>query len=82
MGAAKTDEFLRLFMVPGFDHCGIQSGPGPNDAGVDPLPALEAWVERGAAPASLPTSRRGADGTIVWSDTICAYPPQKECARQ
>jgi Tannase and feruloyl esterase len=82
MGAPKTAGFLRLFMLPGFDHCGIQSGPGPNDAGFDPLPALEAWVERGVAPAALPVARRGAEGSLVWSNTVCAYPPQKGCARQ
>ena len=27
-GEAATMEFARLFLVPGMDHCGVQSGPG------------------------------------------------------
>ncbi|MEO8444820.1 MAG: tannase/feruloyl esterase family alpha/beta hydrolase [Gammaproteobacteria bacterium] len=49
MGAGKVDEFARLFMVPGMLHCG--SGPGA--AEIDYLTALERWVEKGEAPASL-----------------------------
>jgi len=80
-GPARTGQFLRLFMLPGFDHCGIQSGPGANDAGFDPLPALEAWVERGVAPDSIPTSRRNADGSTAWSHPVCTYPPTAACSR-
>lgn len=80
MGAAKkTDSFLRLFMLPGFDHCGMQAGPGANDAGFDPLPALEAWVERGVAPASIPSARIGADGAVQWSRPACPYPESAGC---
>jgi hypothetical protein len=45
-GGAATQEFFRLFMVPGMYHCG--GGPGP--AAIDYLHYLEAWVERGQAP--------------------------------
>lgn len=78
-GAARTGEFLRLFMLPGFDHCGIVTGPGANDAGFDPLPALEAWVERGIAPQSIPSSRRNPDGSTAWSRPACAYPATGDC---
>jgi Tannase and feruloyl esterase len=40
---------VRLFMVPGMSHCG--GGPGPNV--FDTLTALDDWVEKGTAPASL-----------------------------
>jgi hypothetical protein len=73
-GELSTAEFARLFMLPGFDHCGTQSGPGANDAGFDPLPALEAWVEQGIAPDSIPAQRRDATGAIQWSRPVCAYP--------
>jgi feruloyl esterase len=73
-GAQATSGFARLFMLPGFDHCGVQSGPGANDAGFDPLPALEAWVEGGIAPESIPTQRRDAEGAIQWTRPVCAYP--------
>jgi hypothetical protein len=78
-GAEKTDSFLRLFMLPGFDHCGMQTGPGANDAGFDPLPALEAWVERGVAPDSIPGARIGADGAVQWSRPACPYPESAGC---
>ncbi|HET8881052.1 MAG TPA: tannase/feruloyl esterase family alpha/beta hydrolase [Solimonas sp.] len=63
LGAAETDDFMRLYMVPGMEHC--VGGPGTNAVGWLPLPgnapdanggigaALEAWVERGEAPQSI-----------------------------
>lgn len=45
-GRAATEEFLRLFMIPGMGHCA--GGTGPND--FDFLSYLEAWVEQGIAP--------------------------------
>jgi feruloyl esterase len=53
LAAAKGYDALqkqvRLFMVPGMSHCG--GGPGPNV--FDTLTALDNWVEKGTAPASL-----------------------------
>jgi hypothetical protein len=41
-GMTATQEIARLFMVPGMDHCGIQTnGPAIADTGIDPLSALE-----------------------------------------
>jgi len=80
-GPARTGQFLRLFMLPGFDHCGMQSGPGTNDAGFDPLPALEAWVERGVAPDSIPATRSNPDGSAAWTRAVCAYPPAAACSQ-
>jgi feruloyl esterase len=49
MGLKNVDGFVRLYMVPGMQHCG--GGPGPN---VFNMPAaLERWVEEGAAPAQI-----------------------------
>ncbi|WP_439532784.1 tannase/feruloyl esterase family alpha/beta hydrolase [Polymorphobacter sp.] len=48
-GPATTDDFARLFMVPGMNHC--YSGDGA--FAVDWISALEAWVEKGEAPARL-----------------------------
>src|SRR4029453_849162 len=42
----RTQEFARLFMVPGMLHCG--GGPGPSS--FDMLAALEQWVEQKQAP--------------------------------
>ena len=51
--AKSTAQFARLFMLPGVDHCGLQPGPGAKSLEFDPLPALEAWVERNEAPDVL-----------------------------
>jgi hypothetical protein len=51
-GMGATQDFARLFMVPGMDHCGIRTdGPGIADTGIDPLIALEQWIEEGEAPS-------------------------------
>ncbi|MGC2402144.1 MAG: tannase/feruloyl esterase family alpha/beta hydrolase [Acidobacteriaceae bacterium] len=47
MGGAKaTQEFYRLFAIPGMNHC----GGGDGASVVDYLGYLETWVERGRAP--------------------------------
>jgi feruloyl esterase len=66
----EADRFVKLFMVPGMHHC-QGNGPGPNR--FDMLPALEEWVERGAAPARVIASHRTA-GTVDRARPLCAYP--------
>ena len=75
-GIASTQEFARLFMVPGMDHCGIGTeGPGISDTGIDPLTALEQWVEEGKAPdALLATKVAASGGQTLWKRPTCAYP--------
>jgi feruloyl esterase len=62
MGGAQTDDFVRLYMVPGLQHC--FAGPGTHSFGqlvpggtADPKrnisAALEAWVEKGEAPQAI-----------------------------
>ncbi|WP_443478795.1 tannase/feruloyl esterase family alpha/beta hydrolase [Novosphingobium aerophilum] len=54
-GYDKLHKNIRMFMLPGTAHCsggGIGEGPGSFDA----LSAIEAWVERGQAPDSLPAT--------------------------
>jgi feruloyl esterase len=48
----KTDDFYRLYLVPGMAHCGAGDGPKSLNA----LKPLEDWVEKGIPPATLPTS--------------------------
>jgi feruloyl esterase len=82
-GQAGTDAFFRLFMVPGMGHCGggtgatsfgNQGSPAPAaDADHDLLHALDAWVERGAAPDRLIASRVEG-GTVVRQRPLCPYP--------
>ena len=42
MGTRDTDDFARLFMAPGMQHCA--GGVGPNT--FDAVTALEQWVEK------------------------------------
>ncbi len=63
-GAESTAQFARLFLLPGVDHCGIQPGPGAKSVDFDPLPALEAWVERNEAPATLNVRWQMTDGSV------------------
>jgi hypothetical protein len=75
-GMAATQDFARLFMVPGMDHCGIQTnGPGIADTGIDPLTALEQWVEQGQAPTELIATKTAPTGNqTLWRRPVCAYP--------
>jgi hypothetical protein len=64
-GARTTDEFLRLYLLAGFNHC---SG-GVGATVVDYISQLENWVERGVAPnrliaAKLKSSPAGGPAAI------------------
>jgi feruloyl esterase len=86
MGQRDAGSFIRLFMVPGMQHCG--GGPGPNsfgavvtsgqsDAQHDMSIALERWVEEGAAPDQIIASKRqGIDpkSPITRTRPLCPYP--------
>lgn len=56
-GRAATQEFFRLFLVPGMNHC----GGGAGAFAVDWLTALEAWVEHGQAPDVLVSAHVSED---------------------
>ena len=68
-GASKVQENFRLFMVPGMNHCG--GGLGTDQ--FDMLTALENWVEKKEAPASIPASRV-VQGQTVRTRPLCPYP--------
>ncbi|MBO9714548.1 tannase/feruloyl esterase family alpha/beta hydrolase [Sphingomonas sp.] len=52
-GYAKLQGNVRLFALPGTDHCS-KAGPGPNN--FDALDAMEHWVEKGEAPDAIVAS--------------------------
>jgi len=53
-GPEAAVNVVRLFMIPGMDHCGLLTGPsGVNQSSIDPLTALETWVEHGEAPETI-----------------------------
>jgi hypothetical protein len=86
MGKQDTESFLRLFMVPGMQHCG--GGPGPdvfgqfgssplNDAQHNIYLALEQWVEKGTAPSTVIASKQSGEGpaaAVKETRPLCAYP--------
>jgi hypothetical protein len=85
LGATNADSFLRLYMLPGVQHCG--GGPGPDDFGAvgdwlspeDPQHnarvALEQWVEKGTAPnAIIAVKYTGAPPQPKMSRPLCPYP--------
>jgi feruloyl esterase len=64
-----ADASIRLFMVPGMNHCG--GGEGPDR--FDMLTALEQWVEQGKAPTRIEASRV-VDGQVQRTRPLCPYP--------
>jgi feruloyl esterase len=72
-GREKTQDFFRLFMIPGMDHCGVGKELGITDNSIDPLTALEKWVEEGEAPDSLLMSKYARDGSVMWTRPVYPY---------
>jgi feruloyl esterase len=60
IGEAARDEAVSLHMIAGLDHCGLVPGPdGLSQASLDPLGALEGWLESGTPPETI--LREGAE---------------------
>ncbi len=85
LGQGDVDSFVRLYMVPGMQHC--DNGPGATSFGQvgqltfdDPqrsaYAALEQWVEKGAAPSTIIAAKYEGDDRQHPKMTrpLCAYP--------
>ncbi|HYZ32384.1 MAG TPA: tannase/feruloyl esterase family alpha/beta hydrolase [Crenalkalicoccus sp.] len=83
----RTQEFYRLFLVPGMGHCG--GGPGPNVLTASPsmlfagdpernaLVALQRWVEQGVAPERLVATHfvnNSPAAGIAFTRPLCPFP--------
>jgi hypothetical protein len=68
-GREKTQDFFRLFLIPGVHHCA--GGPGLTD--FDALTALENWVEKGQVPTQL-IAQRMTNGAPERALPIYPYP--------
>jgi feruloyl esterase len=66
---AATDDFVRLFMVPGMFHC--NGGVGVDT--FDPVTPLVTWTEIGTAPTSIIGSHV-VDGKTARTRPLCPYP--------
>ena len=83
VGQPSADNSVRLFMVPGMQHC--DGGPGATsfgqdgeegakgDAEHDIFTALEGWVEDGKAPQSL-VATKVKEGKVEMTRPLCPYP--------
>ena len=68
-GHDKTQDFFRLFLVPGVHH----GGGGPGFTEFDSFSALEAWVEKGIAPDKLIAGRVN-NGVVERTRPVYPYP--------
>jgi hypothetical protein len=90
MGQPAVDSFVRLYMVPGMQHC--FQGPGTDSFGEpgttvskDPQHnmqlALERWVEKGVAPGVIVATRHLDDDAskgVQMTRPLCPYPQESK----
>lgn len=86
MSSSVASQFIRLYMVPGMQHCA--SGPGPNmfgqfgpaknhDPGKNIYFALENWVEGNQPPGHVIATKYMGDSPAnkaVMTRPLCPYP--------
>jgi feruloyl esterase len=65
----KASDALRLFTIPGMDHC--FGGFGCDT--FDELGIIDKWVESGTAPEQF-IAKKVAEGKTVRTSVVCAYP--------
>jgi hypothetical protein len=66
----EMQQFFRLFMAPGVEHCGGGSAPQPSS---ELFKAVVNWVERGDAPRRILASQTLA-GDVERTRPWCPYP--------
>lgn len=86
MGREKAETFVRLYMVPGMEHCrggpgasalgqfGMETAKGPKYGLFD---SLENWVEKGSPENVIATKyEQGPNGAMkaAFTRPLCAYP--------
>lgn len=86
MGARQERTFVRLFMVPGMQHCFGGDGPnsfgqlsvGGGDPDRDMDSALERWVEKSISPERIVAAKHKNDfdprSEVLRTRPLCAYP--------
>jgi feruloyl esterase len=67
--AGAASAFVRVFPVPGMNHC----AGGPATDQFDMVPALVNWVEKGVVPESIVATSR----TAAQNDSLGAIPPNR-----
>lgn len=69
-GFEETQRFVRLFLMPGANHC----GGGPSTSTIDPFSPVVDWVENGNAPATLLGKAPAATPWPGRTRPLCPYP--------
>jgi feruloyl esterase len=84
-GQSGTDDFLRLFMMPGIAHCSGGAGAGniggatpalSHDPEHDVVAALDAWVLRHQAPKILIAAHLDENKKIDRTRPLCPFPQE------
>jgi feruloyl esterase len=61
---------VRLYTLPGVNHCG--GGPGADS--VDLLTPITNWVEKGVPPQDLIAAKLNAAGAVIFTRPLCPFP--------
>jgi feruloyl esterase len=69
LGVDRVQHSVRLFMVPGKEHCGWNGSHGEFDVGGE----LKRWVDTGTAPNRIVISGL-TDDNVVRTRPLCPYP--------
>ena len=73
LGASKVPTFARMVTLPSNGH--DLDGAGTEPRSIDLLSAMDAWVEKGAAPDKLvATNFAPGTTTLVAKRPVCEYP--------
>ena len=70
VGAENAAASTRFYVAPGVDHC--EGGAGADKT--DLLTALDQWVAKGVAPATLTAQKIDANGAVILTLPLCQYP--------
>jgi feruloyl esterase len=73
LGVAKTRNAIRLFMVPGMNHCLDLAYDSTYTVRFDPLAALRTWKQTGRAPDEIVVTTQ-QKGQPARPRKVCAYP--------
>ena len=69
IGLESAQDAVRLFMVPGKEHCGWEGSHGEFDVGAE----LKRWVDTGTPPERIVISGTAEDGSVR-TRPLCPYP--------
>jgi len=70
VGAKSAAGSTRFYVAPGVDHC--EGGAGADKT--DLLTALDQWVTKGIAPATLTAQKLDSNGAVILTVPLCQYP--------